>query len=82
MNTPSLPGAIERLAHLLSATRGIARALDPDPLMSEQDRVNLYFLTMLLAEQLEACLFDITHIHASSPPNVPLAQEQEDDDDD
>ena len=55
MTTPSLPDAIDRLAHLLSATRGIARALDPDPVMSEQDRVNLYFLTMLHAAQLERC---------------------------
>ena len=53
MTTPSLLGSIDRLAHLLFATRGIARALDPDPVMSEHDRVNLYELTMRLAEQLE-----------------------------
>ena len=79
---PSLLGSIDRLNYLLAGGRGIARALDPDLVMSEQDRVNLYFLTMLLAEQLEACLFEITHVHASLPPNVPPAQDQEDDDDD
>ena len=63
MTTPSLLGSIDRLAHLLAATRGIARALDPDPVMSEQDRVNLYELTMLLAEHLESCLCEITHVY-------------------
>jgi hypothetical protein len=79
---------IDRLTHLLDALRGIARALDPDPVFSEQDRVNLYFLTMLLAEQLEACRFDITHVyqhpHVQEPPQrvAPPTQEQEDEDDD
>jgi hypothetical protein len=78
MHTPSLFGSIDRLAHLLSALRGIARALDPDPVMSEHDRVNLYFLTMLLAEQLESCLFDITHVHkrhvavSQKPKEMPM----------
>ena len=54
---------IDRLAHLLAGLRGIARALDPDPVMSEQDRVNLYELTMLLSEHLERCLCDITHVY-------------------
>ena len=63
MSTPSLLGSIDRLAHLLAATRGIARALDPDPVMSEHDRVNLYELTNLLVEYLETCLEDITHVY-------------------
>ena len=49
MSTASLLGTIDRLAHLLAGSRGIARALDPDPVMSEHDRVNLYELTMLLS---------------------------------
>ena len=64
-NPPSLLGSIDRLAHLLFATRGIARALDPDPVMSEHDRVNLYELTMRLAEQLERVLGEFTHAHAA-----------------
>ena len=82
MTTPSLLGSIDRLAHLTSATRGVARALDPDPVMSEHDRVNLYFLTMRLAEQLETCLSELTHVyqhlHVQEPrlPNVPLAQDR------
>ena len=59
----TLLAQIDRLAHLLSATRGIARALDPDAVLSEQDRVNLYELTMLLAEHLEQCLCEITHVY-------------------
>lgn len=59
----TLLASIDRLAHLLAATRGIARALDPDPVMSEQDRVNLYELTMLLAEHLETCLCELTHVY-------------------
>jgi hypothetical protein len=63
----SLLGSIDRLAHLLAATRGIARALDPDPVMSEHDRVNLYELTNLLVEHLETCLQDFSHLLAAKP---------------
>jgi hypothetical protein len=82
MTRPLLDQPIDRLADLLAATRGIARALDPDPVFSEQDRVNLYFLTLLLAEQLERCLCSLIHVHASSPSTVTPAQDQEDDHDD
>ena len=88
MNTPSLLGSIDRLHHLLSGLRGIARALDPDPVISEEDRANLYQLTMLLSEHLESCLVELTHVyqhtHVQEPPQtaVPPAQGQEDDDDD
>ena len=88
MNTPSLLGSIDRLDHVLAALHGIARALDPDPVISEQDRANLYELTMLLSEHLETCLSDLTHVyqhqHVQEPAQtaVPPAQEQEDGNDD
>ena len=82
MTRPLLAQPIERLADLLNATRGIARALDPDPVFSEQDRVNLYFLTMLLAEQLETCLASSSDAHIALQTAMPEPQEQGDDDDD
>jgi hypothetical protein len=79
-NPPDLSDSINRLGTLLSATHGIARALDPDPVMSEYDRVCLYELTMLLAEQLKRCLFDITHFHIAmtDTKGAAPAQDQED----
>ena len=80
MTRPLLAQPIERLADLLNATRGIARALDPDPVFSEQDRVNLYFLTMLLAEQLETCLREFMQAHIALQTATAPAQDEEDDD--
>ena len=71
MTTPSLLDSIDRLDDLLAGLRGIARALDPDPVFSDHDRVNLYHLTMLLGEHLETCLKEIQHLHAGRPERLP-----------
>lgn len=67
MSTPSLCDSIDRLDDLLAGLRGIARALDPDPVFSDDDRVNLYHLTMLLGEHLEPCIRELQHLHAVEP---------------
>jgi len=66
MSTPSLTQLIDRLDHLLHATRGMVRAIDPDPVFTEDDRINLYRLGMLLLEQQERCLQELTHLHAAA----------------
>jgi len=77
MSTPSLLNTIDRLYHLLGATRGIARALDPDPVFSEQDRSNLYFLCMLVIEQQERCLQELLDLSQAPRTAGPPALEQE-----
>jgi hypothetical protein len=75
MTTPSLGSLIDRFDHLLDATRGIARALDPDPLFSEEDRGNLYALCLLVIEQQEHCIKELLHLNAAQRTAVPPAQE-------
>jgi hypothetical protein len=82
MRDALLAQPVDRLAHLLAAWRGIARALNPDPVISEADRVNLYYLCMLLIEEMERCLDAVMQIHVrhmTAEPETPEGDAHEHD---